>query len=69
MGGACSTHGRCEKCKKKLVGKPEGKRSLERPRRRCKDNIRMDIREREWGGVDWMNLAQVGTSDRLLWTR
>jgi hypothetical protein len=36
-----------------LVGKPEGKRSLERPRRRWEDNIEMDLREIGWGGIDW----------------
>jgi len=42
-----------------LVGKPEGKRSLGRPRRRWEDNIKMDLRE--VGGVgDWMELAQDG---------
>jgi hypothetical protein len=41
-----------------LVGKPEGKRPLERPRRRWVDNIRMDLREVGWGDVDWIGLAQ-----------
>ena len=45
-----------------LVGKPEGKRSLERPRRRWEDNIKMDLRE-VGGGGDWMELAQ----DRDRW--
>jgi hypothetical protein len=40
-----------------LVGKPEGKRPLVRQRCRWEDNIRMDIREIGWEGVDWMNLA------------
>jgi hypothetical protein len=40
-----------------LVGKPEGKRSLGRPRRRWEDNIRMDLREMEWEIVNWMHLA------------
>jgi len=44
-----------------LVGKPEGKRRLGRPRRRWEDNIKMDIRE-VGGGGDWMELAQ--DSDR-----
>jgi hypothetical protein len=42
-----------------LVGKPEGKRSLERPRRRWEDGIKMDLREIGWGGVEWIQLAQV----------
>jgi hypothetical protein len=41
-----------------LVGKPEGRRSLRRPRRRLLDNIRMDLIEVEWGDVDWIGLAQ-----------
>ena len=45
-----------------LVGKPEGKRPLGRPRRRWKDNIKMDLQEMGWGG-DWMELAQ----DRDRW--
>jgi hypothetical protein len=40
-----------------LVGKPEGKRPLGRPRRRCEDNIRMDLKEVGWGGMDWIGLA------------
>ena len=46
-----------------LVGKPEGRRPLERPRRRWEDNIRMDLREVGCGCVDWMELAQ----DRDRW--
>jgi hypothetical protein len=38
-----------------LVGKPEGRRPLGRPRRRWLDNIRMDL---GWGDVDWIGLAQ-----------
>jgi hypothetical protein len=41
-----------------LVGKPEGKRRLGRPRRRRVDNIKMDRREIEWDGVDWIELVQ-----------
>jgi hypothetical protein len=46
-----------------LVGKLEGKRPLGRPRRRCVDNIRMDLEELEWGDVDWICLAK----DRNRW--
>jgi hypothetical protein len=46
-----------------LVGKPEGKRPLGRPRRRWVDNIRMDFGEVGWGNVDWIGLAQ----DRSRW--
>jgi hypothetical protein len=41
-----------------LVGKPEGKRPLGRPRRRRVDNIKMDLREIGWDGMDWIDLAQ-----------
>jgi hypothetical protein len=41
-----------------LVGKPGGRRSLGRPRRRWLDNIRMDLVEVGWGEVDWIGLAQ-----------
>jgi hypothetical protein len=46
-----------------LVGKPEGKRSLGRPRGRWVDNIKMDLLEIGWGNVDWIGLAQ----DRDKW--
>jgi hypothetical protein len=41
-----------------LVGKPEGKRPLGRPRRRWEDGIKMDLGENGWGGVEWIHLAQ-----------
>jgi hypothetical protein len=40
------------------VGKPERKRPLGRPRRRWVDNIKMDLRETGWDGMDWIDLAQ-----------
>ena len=46
-----------------LVGKPEVKRPLGRPRRRWEDNIKMDLQEVGCGGVGWMELAQ----DRDRW--
>jgi hypothetical protein len=46
-----------------LVGKPEGKRSLRRPRRRWVDIIRMDLVEVGWGDMDWIGLDQ----DRDRW--
>jgi len=46
-----------------LVGKPEGKRPLGRPRRRREDNIKMDLQEIGGGRGDWMELAQ----DRERW--
>jgi len=63
VGGACSTHGRIEKCIKILVGKTEGKGPLWRFRRRWEYNIRMYLRERGSEGVNWMHLAQ----DRGQW--
>jgi hypothetical protein len=45
------------------VGKPEGKRQLRRPRRRCVDNIKLDLREIGWGGMAWIDLVQ----DRDQW--
>jgi hypothetical protein len=41
-----------------LVGKPEGRRPLGRPRRRWVDNIKMYLREIGWDGVDWVDLVQ-----------
>jgi hypothetical protein len=41
-----------------LVGKPEWKRPLKRPGYRWEDNIKMDLRETGWEGVDWIHLAQ-----------
>jgi hypothetical protein len=48
------------------VGKPEGKRLLERPKCRWVDNIKMDLLEIVWGGVDWIGLAQDGDKWRAL---
>jgi len=45
------------------MGNPEGKRPLERHRRRWEDNIKTDLQEVGYGGVDWMKLAQ----DRDKW--
>jgi hypothetical protein len=41
-----------------LVEKPEGKRPLERPRRRREDGIKTDLKEIGWGSVEWIHLAQ-----------
>jgi hypothetical protein len=46
-----------------LIGKPEGKRPLGRPRCKWMDNIKMDLVEIGWGSVDWIGLAQ----DREKW--
>jgi hypothetical protein len=49
-----------------LVGKPEGRRPLGRPRRRWVDNIKMDLREIEWDCVDWVDMVQDREHWRLL---
>jgi hypothetical protein len=49
-----------------LVGKPEGKRPLGRPRHRWVDNIRMDLGEIGWGGMDWTHLTQDRDQWRVL---
>jgi hypothetical protein len=55
---ACSTNrGKRNACRI-LVGKPEGKRPLRRPRRRWLDNIKIDLREVGWDGMDSINRAQ-----------
>jgi len=46
-----------------LVGKPEGKRPVGRPKRRWEDNIKTDLKEMGFGGMDWIGLAQ----DRDRW--
>jgi hypothetical protein len=46
-----------------LVGKPEGKRPMRRPRRRWVDNIKLDLIEIGWDGMDWIDVAQ----DRDQW--
>ena len=46
-----------------LVGKPEGKRLLGKPRRRWEDNVKMDLQEVGFGGLEWIELAQ----DRDMW--
>ncbi|KAJ4425754.1 hypothetical protein ANN_27377 [Periplaneta americana] len=63
MGRTCSTMGESRNAYRVLVGRPEGKRPLERPRRRWEDNIKMDLREVGYDGRDWINLAQ----DRDQW--
>jgi hypothetical protein len=63
MGGACSTNGEKRNTYMLLVGKPEGKIPLGRPRRRWVDNIGMDVAEVGWGDADWIGMAQ----DRDRW--
>jgi len=56
-------HVACRGVYRVLVGKPEGERPLGRPRRRWEDNIKMDLQEVGFGGMDWIELAQ----DRDRW--
>jgi hypothetical protein len=58
MSRACITNGEKRNACRILVGKPEGKRSLRRPRERWVDNIKMDFLEMRWSGMDWIDLAQ-----------
>jgi hypothetical protein len=58
--------GKERKLYKLLVGKPEGKRPLGRPRCRWEDGIRLDLRETGWGSVEWIQLVQVGAGSGLL---
>jgi len=54
---ACSTYGEGRGVYRDLVGKPEEKIPLGRPRRRWDDNIKMDLQEVGCGGMDWIDLA------------
>jgi hypothetical protein len=63
MGGPSSTNGGKRNACRLLVGKPEGKRPLGKPRSRWVDNIRMDLGDVRWGNVDWIGLVQ----DRNRW--
>jgi hypothetical protein len=63
VGGAYSTNVGKRNAYTLLVGKPEGKRPLAKPRHRWVDNIRMDLGEVGWGDVDWIGLHQ----DRDRW--
>jgi hypothetical protein len=63
MGRACSRHWEKRNAYRILVGKPEGKRPLGKPKRRWDDNIKRDLREIGWGSMDWIHLVQ----DRDQW--
>jgi hypothetical protein len=63
MGRAWSTNGEKMSVYRMLVGKPEGKRPLGRLRRRWVDNMKINLREIRWDGMDWIDLAQ----DRDQW--
>jgi hypothetical protein len=55
---ACSKHGGKEECILDLLGKPERKRPLGRPPHMWGDNIKMDLKEIEWSGMDWTDMDQ-----------
>jgi hypothetical protein len=57
MGSPCSKNGEKRNPYRILVGKPEGKRPLGRPRCRWVDNIKIDLREIGWDGTDWFDLV------------
>ena len=61
MGWACGSYGEERGAYRILVGKPEGKRPLGRPRRRWVNNIRMDLQEVGCEYVDWIGLTRIGT--------
>jgi hypothetical protein len=61
MGGTCSTYGERRGVYMVLVGKREGKRPLGKPRRRWEDNIKMDLQEVGYGGMDWISWLRIGT--------
>jgi hypothetical protein len=63
--GAYSTHG-AEKKYKLGTRKPEGARSLERPKRSLEDNVKMDLSEKLWGGMHWINLTYDRDQRRAL---
>jgi len=63
IGGACNTYGARRSVYRVLVGKPEGKIQLGRPRRRWEDNIKTDLQEVGWGawtGSIWLGIGTGG---------
>jgi hypothetical protein len=63
MSRECSTDGEKRNACRVLLRKPKEKRSLGRPRRRWVDNIKIDLSEIRWSGMDWIDLVQ----DRDQW--
>ena len=65
-GGACRMYGEWRGAYRVLVAKPEGRRPLERPKRRWEDNIKMNLREMEWRAWTGSISLRIGTSGGLL---
>jgi hypothetical protein len=63
MDRACNKHEMKRNVYRTVVGKPEGKGPLGKPKRKWDNNIKMDLRQIGWSGVDWIDLAQ----DRDQW--
>jgi hypothetical protein len=66
VGRACSPNGGKENYVQVIGGKARGREPLGRPRCRWVDNIKMDLLEIGWGGVDWIGLAQDRNKSRAL---
>jgi hypothetical protein len=66
MGRACNTNGAKRNAYRIFVENPEGGRPLGRPRRRWAENIKMDLREVGWDGMDRIHLAQDRDQSGLL---
>jgi len=66
MGWACRSMWETRGVYGVLVGRPERKRPLGRPRRRWEDNIKMDLQEVGCGGMDWIELVHIGTGGGIL---
>jgi hypothetical protein len=63
---ACSTNEEKRNAYRILVGKPDGRRTLGRPKRKWVDNIKIHLREIGWGTMDWIDLAQERDQWRAL---
>jgi hypothetical protein len=66
VGGTCGSHGGERNVQRVLVGKPEGKRPLGRPRRRWEDGIRMDLKEMAWGVWSESSWLRIGVGAGVL---
>jgi hypothetical protein len=68
MGRACRTHGKEKECTDGFGGKARMKETIKKKRSRCRweDNIKTDLREIGWGGMDWIHVAQDRDQRRAL---